>query len=54
MPEVLTRPQIDFYREHGYLVIEGRIPSDTIAAIRAEIVRFQDMARNMTEIRRKD
>ena len=49
MPETLTPSQIDFYRECGYLVIEGRIPSDTIAAIRSEIARFQDTARNMTE-----
>ena len=49
MPETLSQSQIDFYRECGYLVIEGRIPFDAIAAIRSEIDRFQDMARNMTE-----
>ena len=49
MPEVLTQTQIDFYRKQGYLVIEGRIPFETITAIRNEIARFQDIAGNMTE-----
>ncbi len=49
MPEVLTRSQIDFYREQGYLILEGRMPEEAIDEIRAEIGRFQDMAQDMTE-----
>ncbi len=47
--EVLTRDQITFYAENGYLVLEGRVPPDIIKAIRDEIRRFEDVARTMTE-----
>ncbi len=33
---------------NGYLVIKNRIPAKAIAAIRAEIARFEDEARGMT------
>ena len=48
MAEVLTPDQNQFYKDHGYLVLERRIPEDVIAAIRAEILRFEDEARGMT------
>jgi ectoine hydroxylase len=48
MSEVLTRDQIGFYNDNGYLVLEKRIPGDIMAAIRAEIARFTEMARGMT------
>ena len=49
MAEVLSAEQIEFYRDQGYLVVENRIPDDIIADIRAEIARFEDEAREMTE-----
>jgi ectoine hydroxylase-related dioxygenase (phytanoyl-CoA dioxygenase family) len=48
MPETLTPDQIAFYREQGYLLLEGRVPEDTLHAIRAEIERFTEMARGLT------
>jgi len=48
MSEVLSGAEIDFYNDNGYLVLEKRVPDDIMAAIRAEIVRFQEMARGMT------
>ncbi len=47
--EVLTPEQVSRYREDGYLVLERRIPPETIQAVRDEIARFQDEARGMTE-----
>ena len=49
MPEVLTTPQINHYNVQGYLVLERHVPERIIDAVRAEIARFQDMARSMTE-----
>ena len=49
MAEVLSAEQIEFYRDQGYLVVENRIHDDIIADIRAEIARFEDEAREMTE-----
>ena len=48
MTEVLSREQVDFYNDNGYLVLEKRVPDDIMAAIRAEIARFTEMARGMT------
>ena len=48
MSEVLTDDQLAHYEEHGFVVLENRIPSDIMAAIRDEIVRFEDIARTMT------
>ena len=53
MAEVLTWDQEAFYAENGYLVLEGRVPPDIIAAIRDEIRRFEDVARTMTESNEK-
>jgi ectoine hydroxylase-related dioxygenase (phytanoyl-CoA dioxygenase family) len=47
--EVLTEDQVAFYEAQGYLVLERRVPDDTIAAIRAEIARFEEEARAITE-----
>ena len=47
--ETLTPDQVSFYREQGYLVLENRIPMDAIEAIRAEISRFEDEARSLTQ-----
>lgn len=47
--EVLSEEQIAFYAENGYLLLENRIPSTIIADIRAEIARFEEEARGMTE-----
>ncbi len=46
--EALTGAQKAFYAEHGYLVLEGRVPPEIIDAIRDEIGRFEDVARTMT------
>ena len=45
--EVLTESQASFYRENGYLVLENRVPMDTIEAIRSEIDRFAVEAAEM-------
>lgn len=47
--EVLTDDQVAFYRENGYLVLENRVPMEIIESVRAEIARFQEEARGMTE-----
>lgn len=47
--EVLSQDQIDFYAANGWLTLESRIPADVIGDIRAEIARFTDEARGMTE-----
>jgi len=48
MPEALTSDQIGFYDEHGYLVLENRIPGMIVSDLREEIVRFGKEARGMT------
>ncbi len=48
MTEALTPDQLAHYDEHGYVVLENRIPADIMAAIRDEIARFEDIARTMT------
>ncbi len=47
-PEILSDDQIASYRRDGCLVLENRVPPDIIAAIRAEIARFEDEARGLT------
>ncbi|MEX0285305.1 MAG: phytanoyl-CoA dioxygenase family protein [Paracoccaceae bacterium] len=49
MTEVLSNSQIDAYNRDGYLVLENRIPEDVLDSIRAEIARFEDEARGMTD-----
>ncbi|MCV6592248.1 MAG: phytanoyl-CoA dioxygenase family protein [Silicimonas sp.] len=48
LSEVLSKDQQDFYAENGYLVLENRVPMGIIEAIRAEITRFEEIARGMT------
>ncbi|WP_300032563.1 phytanoyl-CoA dioxygenase family protein [uncultured Roseobacter sp.] len=48
MAETLTPDQIAHYEEHGYLVLENRIPADWLAKIYAEIARFEEEAATMT------
>jgi ectoine hydroxylase len=48
MPEALSPDQIAFYEEHGYLLMERRVPAEIMAEIRAEIARFTAMARGMS------
>ncbi len=46
---MLTAKQTDFYRTQGYLVLERQIPEDLIAAARAELARFIELACGMNE-----
>ncbi|MEM7545600.1 MAG: phytanoyl-CoA dioxygenase family protein [Pseudomonadota bacterium] len=46
--EALTPDQRLHYEEHGYLVLERRVPMGIIEAIRAEIARFETIAVGMT------
>ena len=46
--EVLSEEQVQFYRDHGYVVLEARIPRGTIEAVRDEIARFVEEARGLT------
>ena len=48
MPEALTQTQIDHYNDHGYLILENRVPVDLMDGIRAEIARLTEIARGMT------
>jgi ectoine hydroxylase-related dioxygenase (phytanoyl-CoA dioxygenase family) len=48
-PETLSPDQVDFYRDNGYLVLPDRVPAETIAAIRAEIKRFEREAKELSE-----
>ncbi len=47
--EALTEAQKSFYEENGYLLLERRVPLEIIEEIRAEIRRFEEEARGMTE-----
>lgn len=47
--EVLSVDQKAFYDAEGYLVLENRIPMDTIQSIRNEIARFEAESRALTE-----
>ncbi len=49
MTETLSKTQVEFYTENGYLVLEQQVPASIIGAIRDEIARFEDIARAMTE-----
>lgn len=48
MPEVLSKSQIDSYKERGYLVLESHLPENIIENIRTEIARFEEEARGIT------
>ena len=46
--EALTPDDVAFYQETGYLIVENRIPDETISAIRSEIARFEAEAAELT------
>ncbi|WP_295311822.1 phytanoyl-CoA dioxygenase family protein [Roseobacter sp.] len=48
MAETLTLQQIADYQEHGYLVLENRIPPEWLNRIYTEIARFEEEAAGMT------
>ncbi len=48
MTEILNSRQIAFYRDNGYLILEGQVPMALIEQVRTEIARFAEMARGMT------
>ncbi len=48
MTEVLSKEQIDGFREKGYLVLEKHLPDSILDDIRCEIARFETEAKNMT------
>lgn len=47
--EILSEERVAFYRSEGYLVLEKCIPDNIITALRAEIARFEEEARGLTE-----
>ena len=47
--EVLSRDQVEFYEENGYLVLKNRLNAEMIGAVRAEIARLEQQAVGMTE-----
>lgn len=47
--EALTAEQVEFYDENGYVVLERRVPADAVSALKAELGRFHEMARGLTE-----
>ena len=46
--EVLSKEQVDFYNDQGYLVLESYLSDETINAVRAEIARLEAQAIGMT------
>ncbi len=47
MVEYLSAEQRRFYREYGYLVLEGHLPAEIIAQGRAEIARLSEHAKTI-------
>jgi len=47
MAEILSKSQIDFYQEAGYLVLENHLSDSIVDSLRREIERFETEARNM-------
>ena len=47
--EVLSRDQVEFYEENGYLVLKNRLNAEMIGAVRAEIAPLEQQAVGMTE-----
>ncbi|SFR42465.1 phytanoyl-CoA dioxygenase family protein [Litoreibacter janthinus] len=47
--ETLTPSQKDFYDAQGYLVLEQRIPDDVLDRLRAEIAKYQEQAKHLSE-----
>lgn len=48
MAETLAPAQIASYHDTGYLLLENRVPLDRLEEIRAEVARFEKIARGMT------
>ncbi len=49
MPEILTDVQVKSYEDTGYLILERHLPMTIIENIRAEIARFEEESRSMSE-----
>ena len=47
--EVLRPEDVAAYERDGYIVIERRLPPASVAALKAELARFQNAARGMTQ-----
>ncbi len=47
--ECLTPEQVAFYRREGYLLLEKRIPEAVIADCHAEVAKFREEARGLSE-----
>ncbi|MBJ3778573.1 phytanoyl-CoA dioxygenase family protein [Acuticoccus mangrovi] len=47
--EVLSADDVAFYDDNGYVVLERRLPAETVAALKAELARFREMARGLRE-----
>lgn len=47
--EAITPEQKAFYDENGYLVLENRIPPETLTAIRDEIAKYVEQAKSLSE-----
>jgi len=47
--EVLSADQVRLYEENGYVLVENRVPMPVIEALRAEITRFIEEARGLTQ-----
>lgn len=47
--ETLSDDQVRFYEETGYLVLEKHLSDEIVAACKAELARFHEAARGMTE-----
>ncbi len=48
MPELLSESQINSYHDTGYLVLENHLPDTILDSIRAEILRFEEEARELS------
>lgn len=48
MPEVLSKTQIERYRDDGYLVLERHLPADVLATLHEEITRFEEESRSLS------
>jgi len=47
--EILSASQVAHYEENGFLVLERHLPDEIVDSIRAEIARFEEESRSMSE-----
>lgn len=47
--EVLSEDQVTFYEQNGYVVLERWLPESVVADCKAELDRFRNLARGLTE-----